>query len=133
MTTDQGEVHRGQATPILALAAAPRVFRTGDHRPPDSGTDLDRIILYVPARILDLAEALAEKAGVPTVQDYCALLLMQAPGERARPAESGRLRGQARPARGFEADRRRSRLSRGVARAVRCQGRDAEHIRADQR
>ena len=42
----------------------PGVFRTGDHRPTDSGTDLDRIILYVPARILDLAEALAEKAGV---------------------------------------------------------------------
>jgi hypothetical protein len=56
----------------------PGVFRTGDHRPTDSGTDLDRLILYVPARILDLAEALAEKAGVPTVQDYCALLLMQA-------------------------------------------------------
>jgi len=53
------------------------VFRTGEHRPTDSGTDLDRIILYVPARILDLAEALAEKAGVPTVQDYCALLLMR--------------------------------------------------------
>ena len=56
----------------------PGVFRTGDNRPTDSGTELDRIILYVPARILDLAEALAEKAGVPTVQDYCALLLMQA-------------------------------------------------------
>jgi hypothetical protein len=56
----------------------PGVFRTGEHRPADSGTDLDRIILYVPARILDLAEALAEKAGVATVQDYCALLLMQA-------------------------------------------------------
>ena len=55
----------------------PGVFRTGDNRPTNSGTELDRIILYVPARILDLAEALAEKAGVPTVQDYCALLLMQ--------------------------------------------------------
>jgi hypothetical protein len=55
----------------------PGVFRTGDNRPATSGTELDRIILYVPARILDLAEALAEKAGVPTVQDYCALLLMQ--------------------------------------------------------
>jgi hypothetical protein len=53
------------------------VFRTGDHRPTDSGTDLDRIILYIPTRILDLAEALAEKAGVPAVQDYCALLLMR--------------------------------------------------------
>jgi hypothetical protein len=56
----------------------PGVFRTGENRPTDSGNDLDRIILYVPARILDLAEVLADKAGVPTVQDYCALLLMQA-------------------------------------------------------
>jgi len=30
----------------------------------------------VPPRILDLAEALAEKAGVSSVQDYCALVLM---------------------------------------------------------
>jgi hypothetical protein len=56
----------------------PGVFRTGESRPVDTGTDLDRIILYIPARILDLAEVLADKAGVPTVQDYCALLLMQA-------------------------------------------------------
>ena len=56
----------------------PGVFRTGENRPLDSGTDLDRIILYIPARILDMAEVLADKAGVPTVQDYCALLLMQA-------------------------------------------------------
>jgi hypothetical protein len=53
------------------------VFRTGEHRPLDKGTELDRIILYVPSRILDLAEALAEKAGAGSVQDYCALLLMQ--------------------------------------------------------
>jgi hypothetical protein len=56
----------------------PGVFRTGENRPVDTGTELDRIILYVPARILDLAEKLAEKAGVSSVQDYCALLLMQA-------------------------------------------------------
>jgi hypothetical protein len=54
------------------------VFRSGEHRPLVSGTELDRIILYIPPRILDLAESLADKAGVPTVQDYCALLLMQA-------------------------------------------------------
>jgi hypothetical protein len=56
----------------------PGVFRTGDHREPEKTNELDRIILYVPSRILDLAEALAEKAGLPSVQDYCALLLMQA-------------------------------------------------------
>jgi hypothetical protein len=56
----------------------PGVFRTGEHRPIGSGTELDRLILYLPARILDLAEALAEKAGVASVQEYCALLLMRA-------------------------------------------------------
>ena len=39
----------------------PPVFRTGEHRPIGTGNELDRIILYLPARALDLAEALAEK------------------------------------------------------------------------
>jgi hypothetical protein len=56
----------------------PGVFRTGDHREPEKTSQLDRIILYIPTRILDLAEVLAEKAGVPAIQDYCAMLLMQA-------------------------------------------------------
>jgi hypothetical protein len=68
----------------------PPVFRTGEHRPDSSGTELDRIILYVPARILDLAEALAEKAGVASIQDYCGLLLMQAiENERVRQRIAG--------------------------------------------
>jgi len=56
----------------------PGVFRSGEHRPPDKGNELDRIILYVPAAILDLAERLAEKEGSATVQEYCARLLTKA-------------------------------------------------------
>jgi hypothetical protein len=56
----------------------PGVFRTGDRREPEKTDQVDRIILYVPPRILDLAEKLAEKAGLTSIQDYCALLLMQA-------------------------------------------------------
>jgi hypothetical protein len=56
----------------------PGVFRSGDHRPPNAGNEIDRIILYVPAAILDLAEKLAEKEGAATVQDYCAQLLVKA-------------------------------------------------------
>ena len=68
----------------------PGVFRTGEHRPDSAGTDLDRIILYVPARILDVAESLAEKAGVASIQDYCGLLLMQAiENERVRQKIAG--------------------------------------------
>jgi hypothetical protein len=56
----------------------PPVFRSGEHRPIESGNELDRIILYLPTRILDLAEKLAEKAGIPAVQDYCSHLLARA-------------------------------------------------------
>ena len=56
----------------------PPVFRSGEHRPIGSGNELDRIILYLPGRLLDLAEALAEKAGVAAVQDYCSRLLARA-------------------------------------------------------
>jgi hypothetical protein len=56
----------------------PPVFRTGEHRPVGTGDELDRLILYLPTRLLDLAEVLAEKAGIPAVQDYCAKLLARA-------------------------------------------------------
>jgi hypothetical protein len=56
----------------------PPVFRSGEHRPIGTGNELDRIILYLPTRVLDLAEALAEKAGIPAIQDYCERLLTQA-------------------------------------------------------
>ncbi|MGO9921967.1 MAG: hypothetical protein ACLQIB_45635 [Isosphaeraceae bacterium] len=56
----------------------PGVFRSGEHRPPEKGNELDRIILYVPAAVLDLAERLAEKEGAATVQEYCAQLLIKA-------------------------------------------------------
>ncbi len=56
----------------------PGVFRSGEHRPPDKGNELDRIILYMPAAILDLAEKLAEKEGAASVQDYCSQLLIEA-------------------------------------------------------
>jgi hypothetical protein len=56
----------------------PPVFRSGEHRPVGTGNEVDRIILYLPSRLLDLAEKLAEKAGIPAIQDYCAGLLARA-------------------------------------------------------
>jgi hypothetical protein len=56
----------------------PPVFRSGEHRPIGTGNELDRIILYLPTRVLDLAEKLAEKAGIPAIQDYCSRLLARA-------------------------------------------------------
>ena len=98
-----------------------RVFRTGDHREPEKTSQLDRIILYIPTRILDLAEVLAEKAGLPSIQDYCGLLLMQAlENERIQQKVAdfrGARRGEGR-SEWLQADRQRSGLSGGVETAV---------------
>ena len=56
----------------------PPVFRSGEHKLPDPGEEPQRIIVYLPAAVLDQAEVLAGKAGVPTIQEYCAGLLKQA-------------------------------------------------------
>ena len=68
----------------------PPVFRTGENRPIGTGNELDRIILYLPSRLLDLAEVLAEKAGIPAIQEYCERLLIQAiEAEQVRQKVSG--------------------------------------------
>jgi hypothetical protein len=56
----------------------PPVFRSGEHKIPGPGEEAQRIILYLRGDVLDQAEALAEQAGVPTLQEYCAQLLARA-------------------------------------------------------
>jgi hypothetical protein len=56
----------------------PPVFRSGEHKLPGYGDEAQRIILYLQGDALDQAEALAEQAGVPTLQEYCAQLLARA-------------------------------------------------------
>jgi hypothetical protein len=56
----------------------PPVYRSGEHKIPGPDEDPQRIILYLKGAILDLAEALAEKVGFATVQEYCADLLGKA-------------------------------------------------------
>jgi hypothetical protein len=56
----------------------PPVFRSGEHKLPGPGEEAQRIILYLRGDVLDLAEALADKAGAPTLQEYCAQLLARA-------------------------------------------------------
>jgi hypothetical protein len=56
----------------------PPVFRSGEHKLPGPGEEPQRIILYLPGAVLDQAEALAGKAGAPTIQEYCAGLLGRA-------------------------------------------------------
>jgi hypothetical protein len=56
----------------------PPVFRSGEGLPDTDGDELDRVILYLPRRVLDLAEKLAGKAGQPSLQHYCEELLLRA-------------------------------------------------------
>jgi hypothetical protein len=53
-------------------------FRLGQGKPVDGTLDEQRQTLYLPAYMLDLAEDQANRAGVPTVQEYCARLLRDA-------------------------------------------------------
>ena len=58
----------------------PGLFRLGDQdrKWPDPNLEPTRLSLYLPGTVLDKAEALASKAGVETVQDYCTELLRRA-------------------------------------------------------
>ena len=56
----------------------PPVFRSGEHKLPGPGDEAQRIILYIKGALLDEAEDQAERAGVPTIQEYCAELLARA-------------------------------------------------------
>jgi hypothetical protein len=53
-------------------------FRLGQGRPPVANLDEQRLTLYLPAYMLDQAEDQAARAGVATVQQYCARLLRDA-------------------------------------------------------
>lgn len=54
-----------------------------DRKLPDHRTELQRLTLYVPGGVLDLAEALAARAGTATVQEYCEDLLRRALADEA--------------------------------------------------
>jgi hypothetical protein len=63
----------------------PTAYWITERRPPDPKTELQRLTLYLPAGVLDQAEALTTRAGVETVQTYCEQLLIAAiEYERAR-------------------------------------------------
>ena len=56
----------------------PPVFRSGEHRLPGYEDESQRLTVYLPGGLLDLAEQLAELADVPTIQEYCTRLLAHA-------------------------------------------------------
>ena len=56
----------------------PGTFRTHERKGPDPDAEPQRIVLYMPVAAMDMAEQLAYRARVETVQRYCETLLMQA-------------------------------------------------------
>jgi hypothetical protein len=63
----------------------PAFFRSGEFKMPDPREEEQRVSLYIPGFMLDRAEEQAQRAGAPTVQEYCADLLVRGiEGEHAR-------------------------------------------------
>ena len=100
----------------------PPVFRTGEHRPIGTGNELDRIILYLPARLARPGRGPGREGGDP--RDPGLLRPAAGPGHRGRagPAEGrpGSRRG-AGPLEGLQGDRRGPRLPGGMAGAIRSE------------
>ena len=102
----------------------PPVFRTGEHRPIGTGNELDRIILYLPARLARPGRGPGREGGDP--RDPGLLRAVAEPGPRGRegPAEGHRIRGPSRAAGGPEGDRRRTPITWRSGRAgIRRRGR----------
>lgn len=56
----------------------PGLYRTGEVKPPDPHAEPHPLTVYLPGRILDLAESLAAREGFSSVQGYCEALLKDA-------------------------------------------------------
>ena len=56
----------------------PTAYWISEHKGPDPREEPQRITLYLPAKLLDMAEAQASKARVETLQAYCEELLARA-------------------------------------------------------
>jgi hypothetical protein len=56
----------------------PEVFRTGEHKFPETSPETQRITLHLPVDVFETAETLAAKLEKPSVREYCAELLKQA-------------------------------------------------------
>ena len=64
--------------PHSRFGRLPGLFRTGEHRAPDPHEEPLPLTVYLPGRLLDVAESLAARQGATSVQDYCEGLLRMA-------------------------------------------------------
>lgn len=60
------------------LRRPPGTFWIGQRKLPDPNLEPQRLSLYLPGNLLDLAQELANRAGIETVQEYCTVLLEKA-------------------------------------------------------
>lgn len=77
----------GDKNPFSRWRRLPPVFRSGsrDHKLPGFEDEIQRLTLYIPGSYLDVAELLAGLEQIPTIQEYCSRLLVQAlEAERTR-------------------------------------------------
>lgn len=56
----------------------PEVFRTGEHKFPETAPETQRVTLQLPVKVFEMAEGLAAKLKKPSVREYCTELLEQA-------------------------------------------------------
>ena len=96
----------------------PPVFRSGEHKLPGAGDEPQRIILYLKGALLDQAEEQAEKAGVPTLQEYCAGLLARAIEVERVKHQVADVEAKRGPLRGVQRDQRRRRLPGRMAQSL---------------
>ena len=78
----------------------PPVFRSGEHKLPGYEDETQRLTLYLPGSLLDLAQEFADQDEIPSIQEFCSRLLARSlEAERSRrrvadvEARRGRLKG----------------------------------------
>ena len=64
--------------PYSRFSRLPGLYRIGEHKAPDPHEEPLPLTVYLPGRLLDVAETLAARHGAASIQDYCEGLLRMA-------------------------------------------------------
>jgi hypothetical protein len=74
--------------PYSRFGRLPGLYRIGERKLPDPHEEPQALTVYLPGRLLDVAEALAARHGAASIQDYCEGLLRMAIEEQAAAAKA---------------------------------------------
>ena len=64
--------------PYSRFGRLPGLYRIGEHKAPDPHEEPMPLTMYLPGRLLDVAESLAARHGAASIQEYCEGLLRMA-------------------------------------------------------